>query len=309
MITKINFNPNKYYPFELNILCGTLVSFKRSKGSYDNSFYKRQGNFDFYKPSFTENTTDFSLYSYDYQTNPIIGGSYNHFIKPYLKTNKINYQKDLIKALKDPTLNFFSFTILLYNSNIKTAQVYSMSFERLTMSRIQIKKFIQNFTPFIKEDISVVKVYIINVIYLLGFIYVVFIVVRTFSHHFIDLIKSKKYSFEIQDWIDLLVLIISFASQVMFFKLYLFLPYTFPIQIGDPETFSKWLTYAMDTKDYNNITGLAIFFITIRLIRILYTSFPNFGIVFQTLSLASNEIIAYIILLILIILDILGILL
>ncbi len=163
---------------------------------------------------------------------------------------------------------------------------------------MQIKKLIQNFTPFIKEDISIVKVYILNIIYLLGFIYVVFIVVRTFSHHFIDLIKSKKYSFEIQDWIDLLVLIISFTSQAMFFKIYLFSGKTFPIQIADPQTFSYWLSYALDTKDYNNITGLAIFFITIRLIRILYTSFPNFGIVFQTLSLASHEIIAYIILLI-----------
>jgi hypothetical protein len=205
----------------------------------------------------------------------------------------------MIKNLKDPSVYFFSFTIVLYNANINTAIVYSANFEASPLSKFNAKVYTQCFMPFVQNDKKIfVMLIVLNIIYLLGFIYVVFIVVRTFSHHFIDLIKSKKYSFEWHDWVDLLVLIISFTSQVMFYKLYIFLPYTFPIQIRDPQTFHTWLTYAIDTKDYNNITGLAIFFITIRLIRMLYTSFPNFGIVFQTLSLASNEIIAYIILLI-----------
>ena len=71
-----------------------------------------------------------------------------------------------------------------------------MGFEISSMGQIEVRRFIQNFTPFIKEDVSIVQVYILNIIYLLGFIYVVFIVVRTFSHHIVDLIKSKKYSFE-----------------------------------------------------------------------------------------------------------------
>ena len=87
----------------------------------------------------------------------------------------------------------------------------------------------------------------------------------------------------------------------MFYKLYLFNSNVFPIQINNEKLFSNWLSYALKIKDYNRITGLAMFFIMVRLIRILYTSFPNFGIVFQTLSLASREIVAYIILLMMLI--------
>jgi hypothetical protein len=42
-----------------------------------------------------------------------------------LKTNKINYQRDLIKNLVDPSVYLFSYTIILYNANINTAIVYS----------------------------------------------------------------------------------------------------------------------------------------------------------------------------------------
>ena len=283
----------------MNVLSGVLISFKVLNGTLNDSYFHRNGTFQFYEPSFNEISSAFSLFSYDNTTNPLIGSCFNLYLKPYLKSNKLNYFKDLIRDVKDDSLSLFSYTIMLYNANFGHAQIYSVIYENGLMNEIKVTKRNHSFNPFIIQNgKTAFLLYTMNFFYIFGFIFVSFIVGRNFSHHIIDLIKLKKYFFEWVDWIDLIVICFSFTSQVMFYKLILFNFELFPIQIGNPYLFSQWVSHSQDILNYNRITGLAILFIMIRLIRILYTSFPNFGIVFETMAFASRQIFAFIIMLI-----------
>ena len=102
---------------------------------------------------------------------------------------------------------------MFYITNLGFAHVYSISYELTWMLRIKIKRYQESFNPFVNLNKRlIISIYVINVFYQLGFIYVVFLVARNFSHHFLDLLKSKKFSFEWIDWVDLIVLLMSFIS-------------------------------------------------------------------------------------------------
>ena len=187
-----------------------LVSFKKISGRIKGENFIRDSSFKFYQPNFQDKASPYSLFSYDTTTNPILGGSYNLYIKPFLKKSKFNYFNDLIQGIKEKDLNVFSYTLMLYNANIGYAIVYTESFELTLMSTVTVNRFTQIFDPFVSQNVKkMIFLCVINVIYLLGFIYIVFLIARNFSHHILELIKSKKYSFEWTDWIDLIVIVFS----------------------------------------------------------------------------------------------------
>ncbi len=93
-------------------------------------------------------------------------------------------------------------------------------------------------------------------------------------------------------------MIISLASLVMSLENYICIK-EFPIAITDQEDYIDWMNYANTIRDYNLLTGITIILIMIRLVRFIYTTFPNFGIVFQKLNAAHFEILVFVSLLLL----------
>ena len=166
--------------------------------------------------------------------------------------------------------------------------LYSINITFNSFGEVTYKRYVQGFLPYLNDIKNNTAFLILSVLYFLGFLYVLFLVVRTTIH-----LKFVEFPFEWYYWVDIIVLGISFASQIISYINFLFLNQEYAISLHYENDFVYWIRHAIQMKNYQRTTGLAMIFICLRLIRFLYTTFPNFGVVFQTLGYAYKEIIAF----------------
>jgi len=301
----INLKKTNYYPFNANYFCGMMAHFKRAlfenRTNANGDKIITKDTMISYNDAITND--DFSQYLIFDAVNKqdFDGKSFYMFLKPNLSSKQINWFKDQINPIFDSKLYYFSYNFMIYNSQYQSVLLYRIEFFYNAYGEINYKKFTLGFQPLVSTNTDLfISLLIINVLYFIGFCIMGFYITRTFVHNIIDWVKNGKNTFEWFTILDLVVISVSFASLVMFLKFYLFIDTQFPIAISNQDSYIYWLNYANMIKDYNRLTGTAILFQMLRLIRYLYTSFPHLGIVFQTISLAKNEMLSFILILVLV---------
>lgn len=285
-------NGNKYYPLNTNFYCGMLVNFKKTSfiettDSNNNTINIRNSKLSYYGADAVEVSEPYLSFDNN-NNNKLMPNSYSIFLKPNLNSNQEQWYLDQIEPVFDNSLYEFMFSILLYNMDRNSAFIYSIKFTFNSFGEVTHERFNQGFLPYLNDIPNQISFLILSILYFIGFLYILFLVLRTTIH-----LKITEFPFEWYYWLDIIVLAVSFSSQVISYKSFLFLNKDFSIAIAYEEDFIFWLNQAITMKTYQRLTGIAILLICFRLVRFLYTSFPNFGIVFQTLSYAYKEILAF----------------
>ena len=297
-VSRISLSPNYYYPKTKNYFCGMLVNFKMSLNknlsltSNDTRPYQLKDNsltYSGYQKNQSINT--YLIFDYFNNENPLSGSSYSFFYKPTININQRKSRSNFMSYIINQNLYFFSYSIIFYNTQYNTAILYYRQFEYSPLGQIKSTKRILRFPPYDLHKNS--TTIILTILYLLLFLYDSFLVIRTFSHQFLDMISTKTNTFQITELIDFIVLIFSMISIIMFFMI-LIMTQNFRINLTNKIDFLKMVNYSINADMYFNFIGMTIFMIFIRIVRYLYTIFPNFGIVFQTLSKAKHQLIAFI---------------
>ena len=297
-VSEISMKSNNYYPLTKNYYCGMIVNFKISlnknpnlSSNNTNSYHLKDDSLTYSGYQINQFTNTNLIFDYYDNENPLSGSSYSYFYKPTINQNQKSSRSKFISYIINQNLYFFSYSIIFYNPQYKIAILYYRQFESSPLGQIKSTKRILRFPPYnLYQDKTII---IVTILYLLLFIYDAFLVIRTFSHQFLDMISTKTNTFQIYELIDFIVLIFSMISIVMFIMI-LIMTQNFQITLTNKSDFLKMVKYSINADMYFSFIGMTIFLIFIRIVRYLYTIFPNFGIVFQTLNKARHQLIAFI---------------
>jgi hypothetical protein len=297
---KLSGNSTRYYIQNNNLFCGLMLNFKFStmisrNDSTGGELDIRNSTEGYFEAIPVDQTESFASYEYGDVLNNLYPDSYEIYIKPTLNINHREIYKQQILEIFDPSKTYeFAYTLIIYNAVYDLAYTYSVDFQINSFGNIITNRWYHGYLPFITQDSNTyITLLVINIVYLVLFIYVSFSVIRTFSNRIFDLVRSKHYSFEFTDWIDLIGIVISFISQIIFYQLVLFSSEKFPIVMDYSEQFGYWVDHSISMKNYQRVTGIAMFFIMVRFIRFMYVAFPNFGVVFQTMGNAQSELLSF----------------
>jgi hypothetical protein len=288
---KKNIRGNSYYPLNSNFYSGMLLNFKRTQFSRkkdlnNNDIQVRKSDLTYYGTVPYDETEDFLSYNYN-NKNALMPDSYSLYFKPNLNDIQLQWYRDQIEPIFDSKLYEFMYSILIYNMDHKCVILYSVKVTFNSFGEVTYNRFIQGFLPYLYIPNNIFFL-IMSILYLLCFLYILFLIIRK-TFHF----KLSDFPFEWYYWLDIIVIAISFASQIISYSSFLFLNKEYSISIEYENDFTFWVNHSLSMRLFLRLTGLAIVLICFRLIRFLYTSFPNFGVVFQTLGYAYKEILAF----------------
>lgn len=286
-----DYKGNSYYPLNTNYYSGMLINFKTTQfeETQDINYQTikiRKSDLSYYGSSPYDETQDFLTYNYN-SKNSLLPNSYSLYFKPNLNSVQLEWYKDQIEPIFNNKLYEFMYSILIYNIDYKCVLMYSVKITFNSFGEVSYQRYVQGFLPYLYIPNNMFFL-IASIVYFIGFLYIVFLIVRKTFH-----LKLKDFPFEWYYWLDIIVIAISFGSQIISYTSFLFLSKHYTISIEYEDDFYFWANHSLDMRLYLRITGLAIVFICFRLIRFLYTSFPNFGVVFQTLGYAYKEILAF----------------
>ena len=65
--------------------------------------------------------------------------------------------------------------------------------------------------------------------------------------------------------------------------------------IADIDTFDEWVKFVRETNSFLMLSSIGVIFIMVKLLMLLNTQFPSFGVLFYTLGRAKKELFIFVI--------------
>jgi hypothetical protein len=296
---KFEFKPShdNYYIMNANIFGGASINFKYAIFNPYNTtegrqFSSRVSDYYYYGPVAEEKTE--TILSYERNNfNPLYPNTYNLYFKPTASENQLTWYIQQSEDIFSKDLSEFDITLIFYNTDVYVCSIYSLKIEIDSFNKVKISKYFHGFQPFIKDIPSkFILLLVVNIIYFVLAGSMMFNIIRIFAHAAIEFVRTRNYTLEWYDWVDLFVLLITITSEIIFLVLIFFRAREFPIIVSTSDEFQYWLNLSLQIKQWQIITGISLMLTMIRLVRFLSTQFPTFGIVFEAVSNASNEFLA-----------------
>ena len=270
---------DKYYFGDTNVYYGMAVNYKERQK--DNQTQMKYFGHEFKSPSVNSNKN--CLYDNTHQ----IFFSHNNTIKK---------ARSSLTKLSNLQLAQLKITIMVFNLDHRLITMDLLKFDFLPLGNVVFKRDFEGFCPFLNKGSISISLLVLNIFYLLTLAYDSYRIVNLITNRIIDYCKQKIYSFEATDWLDLVTYILVLASQIWFYVQLLWRNSTFPLTDINESTFKQWVDFTYEMRMYKNFTGVCLLLVVFKLIRFIYNSFPALGIVFETFSLAINELVSLFIL-------------
>jgi hypothetical protein len=309
--TTFTFKPihDNYYIMNANIYGGLNINFRYAifqpyNTAENKTFSSRVSDYFYYGP--VPNEKSEVILSYEKSNfNPLYPNTYNLFFKPTANENHISWYRQQAEDIFTKDLSEFDITLIFYNTDVQACSVYSIKMEIDSFNKVKITKYFHGFQPFIKNVSSkFILLLVVNIVYFVLAGSMMFNIIRVFAHAFIEFVKTRNYTLEWYDWVDLTVLLITITSEIIFLVLIFFRGKDFPVVVTTSDEFAYWLNLSLQIKQWQIITGISLMLTMIRLVRFLSTQFPTFGIVFEAVNNASSEFLAALVIVFLMILGI-----
>lgn len=222
----------------------------------------------------------------------------------FFKADSTNIFDDASSIIPD---NFYYVNIhlMIFNNNYQTTSLFTIKFKSHSNNQITNSISFVAFNPFIhfKSHSHSVNIIVLNVIYMLVLLYFLISIIRTLVEKFKLLFTQRTFYFSFDDILDIIVLILSVANEVIFCVLILFRSgSTFPVLIPDETNFNFWMDKLNAIDTYQILTGITMLLTCIRLAYVLCKCFPSFGLLIYPFNKACYEFIAVLIVFIVLIL-------
>jgi len=288
---ELRIEPNNYYLQNKNYFSGLLITFDRTEFEpvstpWGNQI-KRKSSLEYYRSNPVQDSNPYlSFGSYE--------DPYPFFELMYKSSfsKNINYiYKQQLNPAFDKKMSMLEAVLYVYNPDLNLVSILPIEFGINTYGVITKKVSFYNINGNLSEKF--IPLLIINIIYVIFLLPFFFIVIKTFLGNLYELIKNRNYNFNWYDYLDLISLALNISSMILFYVVILFHGKTFPIAIPYKEEMLYWIQHAIKVKGFQRVTGFTMILMMIRLVRFLFSAYPQMGIVFLTISGANKEIMAF----------------
>ena len=289
-----------YFLNNENIYSGMLINFKlytvKNATTINGNVYpfvpdSTVGYFDI-----VQNDRDQAFLTFDkaYTKNTLYPNTFEYYLRPSLVDNQVKQDIQQVTEIFTDTLYEFSYSIMLYNVDFNIVIVYSVKLEFNSFGNIDKTVLYQGLLPFVMKDGGTfILVIVFNIIIIIAVIYLGLGNISSFSNSIFETINSKRNNLRLYEFFDFGVLLLIIVSQLLFATIFIFSGTDFPLKCSTKDDFIIWLNKLITMTSYQNLSGVCIFLLVLRLLKYLMVAFPSFGIVYQTLKFAYKEIFAF----------------
>lgn len=295
-------NKTGSYLKDINIYSGMLINFKIVSTQNATTISNRQysgipkSHLNYYDVDQKEDLTqDFSNYEIKQSDIPDMLGLYEYYANP--QTTSYESMERITKLIFNEKIGKFIYSIMVYNKDFETLSIFTFELEYDSFGNLNILKYFDAMKPHFTRDTGTMLIAIIlSAIIILGNFILSISYISLFINSIIESINTKSNSLKLYELFDLFTIVIIIISQIFFLIVFIFSRDVFPFIITNNEDFIFWMNKLNTHNTWQNITGVAIFFMIFQLLRYFMVSFPSFGIVFQTFHYAHGEILTFFIL-------------
>lgn len=219
---------------------------------------------------------------------------YEIYFRPFYSEDEIKILRGNIEEAFKKNMYNFEVNVMLYNIDYNALYSFTIDLHYDAFGTLANKLYFNAMMPFIKFNSGFfLLIIILSIVFILGMLYLGFGHISSFISSAFDSINSKSNQLKFEEIFDLSIIILNVVSQVFFMVIFIFPSDLFPLKTANKDEFIYWEKKLNSVNSYQKITGVAIFFMIMRLLKFIMVAFPSFGIVFQTLKFAYKEIIAF----------------
>ncbi|CAG9323247.1 unnamed protein product [Blepharisma stoltei] len=193
--------------------------------------------------------------------------------------------------------NFVSITaeLLVHNGNLMTTLYYYQTVERTSTGRFNLESDSVGIFPEAYETWTLESkiVVILGTIYIVGFLIQIFKMVQILLRVCTTLWTKLKLDVAWHEYLEFMTLALVITSISLFLQNVIGNIGKLQIPIHSESEFIDFITYCRNFKIFIRVTAVAALLIILRILVILKSKFPSFGVLFDTINMAKKDIINF----------------